>query len=302
MISNAGNNWAALLANWHITRNDTRYYYVKDHLGSIRQTWKENGTIVNGQDYYPFGEVLRQYTVSNPIEKYMFTEKERDKETGYDYFGARYYWSEAEILDVFYRDDPQIGRWLSVDPLAWKYPSLSPYNYTSNNPIKYVDYDGRDFGVLSVPAAIIIGEIIFSVAVTAWTVNTVTDGALWQEVQPVQMAKTDPSIVIGAQEGKKDLTQKNPAQEKKANQNYKKSQKQEPNNNNNGNNNSNNFKKGVKYGAAATATVNLLDHARQIIEQKRKDAEKAKKAKEQKPPKEEKKKNETKIEEDKPWN
>ncbi len=127
--SNTGNNWAALLANWHITRNDTRYYYVKDHLGSIRQTWKENGAIVNGQDYYPFGEVLRQYTVSNPIEKYMFTEKERDKETGYDYFGARYY-------------DPQIGRWLSVDPLAHNYPSLSPYNYVANNPLIFIDPDG----------------------------------------------------------------------------------------------------------------------------------------------------------------
>jgi RHS repeat-associated protein len=129
--SSATSRRAALLGNWHITRGDTRYYYVKDHLGSIRQTWKENGTIVNGQDYYPFGEVLRQYTVSDPIEKYKFTEKERDKETGYDYFGARYY-------------DPQIGRFLSVDPHAYRYPSLTPYNYVGNNPLNFIDPSGMD--------------------------------------------------------------------------------------------------------------------------------------------------------------
>ncbi len=39
--------------------------------------------------------------------------------------------------------DPQTGRWLSVDPLAGKYPSLSPYNYVANNPLKHIDPDGR---------------------------------------------------------------------------------------------------------------------------------------------------------------
>ena len=56
--------------------------------------------------------------------------KERDSETGYDYFGARFFWSA-------------LGHWLSVDPLADKYPGISPYAYCAWNPIKYLDPDGR---------------------------------------------------------------------------------------------------------------------------------------------------------------
>ena len=57
--------------------------------------------------------------------------KEKDSETGYYYFGARYYNSDLSL-------------WLSVDPMADKYPSLSPYNYCAWNPMKIVDPDGND--------------------------------------------------------------------------------------------------------------------------------------------------------------
>jgi RHS repeat-associated protein len=99
---------------WVWTRSDNRKYYIKDHLGSIRQTFDKDGAITNAQDYYPFGETIRSVTGNLYRDKYKFTEKERDTETGYDYFGARYY-------------DSYIGRWLSVDPLADKYPGWSPY-------------------------------------------------------------------------------------------------------------------------------------------------------------------------------
>jgi len=62
-------------------------------------------------------------------DKYKFTGKERDVETGYDYFGARYY-------------DSRIGRWLQVDPPADKYPEVSCYNYTLDNPLKFIDPNG----------------------------------------------------------------------------------------------------------------------------------------------------------------
>ncbi|MBK8721994.1 MAG: hypothetical protein IPL95_06855 [Saprospiraceae bacterium] len=43
--------------------------------------------------------------------------------------------------------DPRVGRFLSVDPLQKKYPDFSPYHFSGNNPILFVDFDGKDFGV-----------------------------------------------------------------------------------------------------------------------------------------------------------
>jgi len=128
---------------WSFTRSDERFYYIpvppgvlrmragKDHLGSIRMTLDENADVVGAQDFYPFGEVLRGLPPAGTNDKYMFTEKERDTETNYDYFGARFY-------------DSELGRWLSVDPLADKYFGWSPYNYTLNNPLRFIDPDGMD--------------------------------------------------------------------------------------------------------------------------------------------------------------
>ncbi|MGD8782613.1 MAG: RHS repeat-associated core domain-containing protein [Ignavibacteria bacterium] len=58
------------------------------------------------------------------IDKYKFTEKERDEESGYDYVLARYY-------------DSKLGIWLSVDPMADKYPGWSPYKYIWLHSQKY---------------------------------------------------------------------------------------------------------------------------------------------------------------------
>lgn len=65
---------------------------------------------------------------------FAFTGKERDEETSYSYFGARY--MDHELMTM----------WLSVDPMSDKYPSISPYAYCAWNPVKLVDLDGREVG------------------------------------------------------------------------------------------------------------------------------------------------------------
>src|SRR5690606_41197710 len=62
--------------------------------------------------------------------RWKFTGHELDRETGLYYAGARYY-------------DPKLSIWLSVDPLAEDFPSWNPYAYTFQNPLRYVDPDGR---------------------------------------------------------------------------------------------------------------------------------------------------------------
>ncbi len=66
------------------------------------------------------------------LKVFTFTGKERDSETGFSYFGARYY--DSDILTG----------WLSVDPMADKYPNISPYAYCAWNPVKLVDPDGEE--------------------------------------------------------------------------------------------------------------------------------------------------------------
>ena len=75
------------------------------------------------------------YSISSSFSLFAdihtFSAKEKDTETGLSYFGARYYSSDLSI-------------WLSVDPMSDKYPSLSPYAYCANNPVKLVDPNGED--------------------------------------------------------------------------------------------------------------------------------------------------------------
>ena len=71
------------------------------------------------------------YSLLTANSTFTFSAKERDSETGLSYFGSRYYSSDLSV-------------WLSVDPMAGKYPHQSNYVYCSNNPIKVVDPNGED--------------------------------------------------------------------------------------------------------------------------------------------------------------
>jgi RHS repeat-associated protein len=79
--------------------------------------------------------------------RYKFTAKELDNETSYTYFGARYY-------------DSELSGWLSVDPMSDKYPSLSPYCYTADNPVVLVDPNGEKVYIVGDAADEATGNLI----------------------------------------------------------------------------------------------------------------------------------------------
>ena len=113
--------------------SEAAFYYHSDHLGGAAWITDGTGQPVQHLQYYPFGEpfVNQRATGSTYSERYTFTGKERDSETGYSDFGARY------------MDHALLTSFMSVDPLTDKYPNISPYAYCAWNPVKLVDPDGK---------------------------------------------------------------------------------------------------------------------------------------------------------------
>ncbi|MDR2206161.1 MAG: hypothetical protein LBE36_08415 [Flavobacteriaceae bacterium] len=108
------------------------YWVHPDHLGSSSTITNQNGAATNWYEYMPFGEMLMEQTSGDYDNVYKYNGKELDESTGLYYYGARYY-------------DPRTSIWLSVDPLAEKYPNVGAYVYTMNNPVMLIDPDGMDW-------------------------------------------------------------------------------------------------------------------------------------------------------------
>jgi RHS repeat-associated protein len=110
-------------------------YCTLDALGSVRVVTDADGQVLRRHDYQPFGEEYNPPT--GQPDKRLFTGKERDAETGLDYFGARYYRAD---LGRFTSVDPMqnVGSAL-VDPQRW-----NRYTYARNSPLRYTDPNGLD--------------------------------------------------------------------------------------------------------------------------------------------------------------
>jgi RHS repeat-associated protein len=120
-----------------------RVYLTADHLGSTRVVTDATGAVVERHDYVPFGDELTVsagnprfgitgYGSSTSSVTLKFTGKERDIDTGLDYFGARYF-SAAQ------------GRFTSPDALGGEFAnpqSLNRYTYVLNNPLRFTDPTG----------------------------------------------------------------------------------------------------------------------------------------------------------------
>jgi len=133
-------------------------YYHTDLLGNVRAVTDEKKNVIERHDYLPFGEECTTGPcASNPGvgagQPRKFTGKERDQETGLDYFGARYY---ASKIGRFTTLDPYLDQQAALlDPQHW-----NRYAYGRNNPVKFVDPDGRHpiIVVLALAAAFVLNN------------------------------------------------------------------------------------------------------------------------------------------------
>ena len=111
------------------TTKEETFFYHSDHLGSTSYITDDHANITQYDAYLPYGELLVDEHSSSEDLPYKFNGKQFDEETGLYYYGARYM-------------DPKISMWLGVDPLREKYPSVTGYCYTMDNPIGLMDPTG----------------------------------------------------------------------------------------------------------------------------------------------------------------
>jgi RHS repeat-associated protein len=125
-----------LLAEVPGTQTGAPVYRVTDHLGTTAGNLTASGNFINPSDYTPFGQLFTGGT----NDPYIFTGKERDTESGLDYFGARYYASNmGRFMSADWADKPEAVPYSSLsDP-----QTLNLYGYMRNNPLGGTDKDGH---------------------------------------------------------------------------------------------------------------------------------------------------------------
>ena len=104
-------------------------YHVTDYLGSVHVVADADGKRLEKCDYYPFGKRIEEVGQPLASNRYLFNGKEWQAVGGVNLldYGARMY-------------DPNLGRWFCQDP---EYQSINPYAYCYNNPVRFIDPDGR---------------------------------------------------------------------------------------------------------------------------------------------------------------
>ena len=107
-------------------------YHITDHLGSVRVVLNQNMTILEQNDYYPFGLRHPNASLKTTANRYRYNGKEEIASDATSDYGARQY--SAEFC-----------QWLQVDPLAEKNYSWSPYNFCVGNPLRFLDLDGMEW-------------------------------------------------------------------------------------------------------------------------------------------------------------
>ncbi|CAG9810193.1 unnamed protein product [Chironomus riparius] len=128
-------------------RDDKFHSIFTDHSGSVRLVIRD-GKVVASYDYLPYGEMMRKFISDDNADiRYLFQGKELDVEIDMYNYHARFY-------------DPTIGRFLQTDPQSQYF---SPYKFSGNNPVSFVDPDG-EFAFLLILAFVALGAYLSAAA------------------------------------------------------------------------------------------------------------------------------------------
>jgi RHS repeat-associated protein len=118
---------------------------LADRLGSIDLLTDKDGVVVDKRTFDSFGRVLSETNPSVSF-RYGYTGRERDLESGLDYYRARYY-------------DPAVGRFISVDPMGFGAGDTNLYRYVSNNATNWTDPSGEIAPLLAFGIAVALGGL-----------------------------------------------------------------------------------------------------------------------------------------------
>jgi RHS repeat-associated protein len=126
-----GTTLKRILVDGGYIEGSTYYYYLTDHLGNNRVVANASGTVQQINHYYPYGMTFDDSTEPTK-QPYKYGGKEFDKERSLN-------WSDFEARQ--YMND--VPMFTTMDPLAEKYYSYSPYAYCAGNPVRFIDPDGK---------------------------------------------------------------------------------------------------------------------------------------------------------------
>ncbi|MGB3468348.1 MAG: RHS repeat-associated core domain-containing protein, partial [Cyclobacteriaceae bacterium] len=107
-------------------------YNLTDHLGNVRVTLNQAGTVIQKDDYYPFGLTFNHWQKDPPENLYQFQGQEYQKETGWSSFK----WRNAM---------PELGRFFKIDPLTENYVYNSPYAFSENRVTNGIELEGLEY-------------------------------------------------------------------------------------------------------------------------------------------------------------
>lgn len=148
--------------------DETTYYFLNDHLGSVEAVLDDEGNVIERRDYLPYGEERYVHEeLNSPDTVQGFAGKELDDELGLNYYGARYY-------------DSVTGRFISADPWEGNLEdpqSLNKYSYARNNPLRYIDKSGQNFTPVDLLDPVFLG--IDFIRVTASLIQTSAEGYVY---------------------------------------------------------------------------------------------------------------------------